>query len=76
MKALGVFVGVALWDAAWAYYILATKDRRAAVAASCSAGLYLMSAFNIVLIGKEPWLAIPGALGAWFGTWLAVRPWR
>lgn len=73
MKAVLIFCGVALWDFAWAKYIMATTDRRAVASASCSAGLYLCSAVNVLAITHDRRLIVPGVLGAFVGTWLAVR---
>lgn len=73
MRAAAVFLLVAVWDALWAAYIVKTTERKASAAANYSAALYLLSAFNVLAISRDPWLAIPGVLGAWVGTWFAVR---
>lgn len=73
IRAVAVFALVAIWDAAWTIYIVRTQERRAASAAHYSAALYLLSAFNVVAIASDPWLAVPGVLGAWVGTYIAVR---
>lgn len=68
-----VFASTLLADIAWTKYTLAVSEKCAAPAASWSALIILFGAFNIVTYVGNHWALIPAALGAYAGTWWAVR---
>lgn len=72
MKALAVFLAVALADAAWSLYMLAVAAHRPFAAAGYSAGIVVMGAFVTVAYVKDRRYLLPAALGAFVGTYLSV----
>lgn len=76
MKALAVFVVTAAIDIIWTLCVRATSERRAGAASSWAAVLVVCASFNTLSIVESPALVIPAALGAFVGTYLAVKPWR
>jgi hypothetical protein len=73
MKGLAVFAAVAVADVLWTLYILATSERRAALAAWCSTGIVLAAAFTTLAYVEDPRYLLPAGLGAWIGTYVTVR---
>lgn len=73
MKAIAVFLATAAVDALWSRYIWHTAQHRAWPAACYSAGIVLSGAVTTVAIVADNWMVIPAALGAFAGTFLAVR---
>lgn len=68
-----VFLAVALADALWARWMLATSLGHAVLAGFYSAGLVLSGAFVTVAYIKDRRYLIPALLGAFVGTYLSVR---
>lgn len=76
MTWLGVFVATALIDVLWTRCVAATAERRAIPAASWGTALYVASSLVTLSVVAEPLMIVPGALGAFAGTYGAVRRWR
>lgn len=62
-------------DLVWAKYTAHVIAKRAFWSASYAAGLICLSGGAAVLYTQSPALLIPAALGAWAGTFVAVRWW-
>lgn len=73
MRALYVFLAVALMDYCWARYIRATAERRPLHAGGYAAGLLLVSALVVVSYVEDHALILPAVAGAFVGTYLSVR---
>lgn len=69
---LGVFVGMIVTDALWAFYIKTAADSRAFMAAASSIGIVLVGGFNTWVFVHDPWLLIPECLGSFIGTYFTV----
>lgn len=72
-KALAVFAALFALDFVWARYTHAMTEHRAARAAHYATAIILLSGFGITQYANEPLYLIPAALGAWLGTYVAVR---
>lgn len=71
-----VFVATALIDVLWTRCVAATADKKALPAASWGTALYVASSLVTLSIVADPLMILPGALGAFVGTYGAVRQWR
>lgn len=72
-KAALVFAALFALDFVWARYARAMTEQRAARSAHYAAGIILLSGFGITQYASEPLYLIPAALGAWLGTYVAIR---
>ena len=73
LKAAGVFAAMAVADYLWAKYAYAISRRRAHTASRYAVALLLASVL-LTLALQESWAyLLPGAAGAYIGTYLAVR---
>jgi hypothetical protein len=72
VKALGVFLAVALADGLWTLYIVAAAARLPLPAALYSTGIVLTGAFVTLAYVRDRWYLLPAALGAFAGTYLSV----
>lgn len=70
LEALGVFVCMIVLDFAWGRYVLA-MHLTAVKAANWSVVLSTLSGIMSIAFVHDPWLLIPGAAGAWIGTYLS-----
>lgn len=68
-----VLLATALIDILWTRCVAATADRKALPAASWGTALYVVSYLVTLSVVSEPLLLIPGAAGAFVGTYWAVR---
>ena len=68
-----VFVLTGVADFLWAIYIRRTNQGKAMASATTSALLWLLAAFVIVNYVENKWLILPGALGAFVGTYFTVK---
>jgi hypothetical protein len=73
MTALGIFLIVMGVDYAWARYSVAAAHGQAHRAAAWSIATYLLSAVNVLAYTHNHWLLIPAVIGAYAGTFIAVR---
>lgn len=73
ITALGVFLAVLVADWLWARYTIAAAARLQVPAAGFSALIVLAGGVTTVALTHSAWYLIPAALGAFVGTWLAVR---
>lgn len=72
-RALLVATSMACLDVVWTFYIQATVEKRAARSAALASLLALLAAFNTVSIVEDWRMAIASGVGAWLGTYWAVR---
>jgi uncharacterized membrane protein YfcA len=56
--------------AQWTIYI---SKKKSVLAANTSVGIYLIGAYGTITFVANPWLLIPIILGAWLGTYVAVK---
>lgn len=73
IKAVAVFAALFALDFVWARYTHALTGGRAFVAAHYAAAIIVLSGFGITQYASEPILLIPAGLGAWLGTFIAVK---
>lgn len=68
-----VFVVYVLFDILYALYVLCVSRRQALTAAGISAALYSLGAYGVMTYLHNQWYVIPLALGAFLGTYVAVK---
>lgn len=68
-----VFVAMVAADACWAKYMRYVAEGHATKAATWSAAIILVGAVAVVSYVNDHRLLIAAVLGAWVGTYLAVR---
>lgn len=68
-----VFLSVFLLDFVWAKYTYAMTEKRALGAGTYSAAIIVLSGTAAVGYVHNPWMLIPAALGAFVGTFVAVK---
>jgi hypothetical protein len=73
MTYLLVFVSTFFADLVWARYIAAAAEKRAHAASGWSAAIIALSAFNIVQYSLNWKTVFPALVGAYLGTWFALR---
>ena len=71
--ALVVFAAVFTLDLVWAVYTLAIADRDAILASSYAGLVIVLSGIAQIGYTKNKWLLIPACIGAFAGTYIAVR---
>lgn len=70
---LVVFTVTVIADFVWAEWARAIAYKRAHVAGIWGAGTIVCSAVMAIAVTHDPWLTLPGALGAYVGTFISVR---
>lgn len=73
MKSLLVFLSVACLDFVWTFYTRAMVDRREGRAGLWSAAIIGIGGYAASEYVQNKSLLLPAALGAFAGTWLAVK---
>jgi hypothetical protein len=73
LHAIGILVGIAVLDILWVLYTRATAAGHALAASLWAAPLYLVSTGSTLVLVTTPWLLIPGAIGAFVGTWIGFH---
>lgn len=73
MKAVGIFFALLALDFIYARYTQNIVAGRAWQASLNAAMLYAITGFATLTYVAEPLLLIPAVVGAFTGTWLAVR---
>lgn len=68
-----VFFVTLLVDWAWTKYTLETANKNALDAAFWSMVIIGLGGLNVIAYTHDKWLLIPAALGAFTGTYLAVK---
>lgn len=68
-----VFVACTALDFVWAYYTKAINERRELRAAWWAAGIMILGGVGQIGYVNDPLLLIPAGLGAFIGTYAAVR---
>lgn len=68
-----VFIACFALDFVWAYYTKAVTERAEWRAAWWAAGIMILSGIGQIGYVNDPALLIPAALGAFGGTYLAIR---
>ena len=71
--ALAVFLAVFTLDFVWAAYTLAMTGREALQAAGLAGVIIVLSGIAQIGYTKNKWLLIPACIGAFAGTYIAVR---
>ena len=73
LTAATVFVVYVLFDILYALYVLCVSRRQPLAAAGISSALYSLGAYGVMTYLHNPWYVIPLALGAFLGTYVAVK---
>jgi hypothetical protein len=72
IRALAVFLAVAVSDWLWTKYIVTASTGLAFLAASYAAGIVVVGAFVTLAYVRDRIHIIPAVLGAFVGTYLSV----
>jgi hypothetical protein len=72
IRAIAVFLAVAVSDAMWTHYIIHASTGQSFAAASYAAGIVIASAFVTLAFVRDRIYIIPAVLGAFVGTFLSV----
>lgn len=67
-----VFTVTVIADYVWARWAEAIAGKRAVEAGFWGAGTIVTSGAMAISVTEDPWLIIPGAVGAFVGTWFSV----
>lgn len=73
MRAVAVFLAVAVADWLWSQWIASVGDKHAVMAGAYSAAIVLVGAYVTCSYMKDRVYLIPAVLGAFVGTYLSVR---
>jgi hypothetical protein len=73
VKAVLVFLAMFALDFIWARYTAAMVDKRPHLASVYAVGIVATNGVVVVSYTSDPWMLLPAALGAYAGTWAAVR---
>lgn len=73
IKALAVFTCLFAVDFVWAKYTYAMARKRAHTAAGYASLIILTNGVAVIFYSSEPLMLLPAALGAYFGTLVAVK---
>lgn len=68
-----LFIAYFVYDYLYAKWVIAVAQKHAVIAANLSVGIYLIGAWGTILYVSNPWFLIPIVLGAWLGTYTAIR---
>lgn len=71
--ALTVFVVYVVFDILYALYVLCVSRKQAVAASAISSALYSLGAYGVMNYLHNMWYLVPLALGAFIGTYIAVR---
>jgi hypothetical protein len=71
--ALTVFVVYVFFDILYALYVICVSRQQALSASAISAVLYSLGAYGVMNYLHNPWYLIPLAIGAFIGTYIAVK---
>jgi hypothetical protein len=70
---LAVFAAMFALDFIWARYTRAVGEKAAARSSAWATLIILVSGFVTTSYVSNPWLLVPAAIGAFTGTYAAVR---
>jgi len=73
LTALTVFVVYVFFDILYALYVICVSKRQAVAASAISSVLYSLGAYGVMNYLHNTWYLIPLALGAFIGTYVAVK---
>jgi uncharacterized membrane protein YfcA len=73
ITAFTVFVVYVFFDILYALYVLCVSRRQAVAASLISSVLYSLGAYGVMNYLHNPWYLVPLALGAFIGTYIAVK---
>jgi len=73
MKGLLVFCLTLVVDYAYTRYNITSTTNQAHAAAKWSVIIYACAGFNVVAYTANHWMLIPSCIGAYLGTWAAVK---
>jgi len=71
--ALCVFIAYFCIDFLMAYYTMAVVAKRAVMASTSGAVIYLMTSYGVINYTQNYWYIIPIVLGSWLGTYTYVK---
>lgn len=73
LRAAAVFLALFLLDFVWAKYTYAMTARQPGRASAYAALVILFSGSAAIGYTTDPWMLVPAMLGAFAGTYVAVR---
>jgi hypothetical protein len=73
LQAVVVFVAVTAADYAWTKYMMHVASKHPHRAAMWNTLIYSFGSITVISYTENRWLLIPALLGAYLGTWYAVR---
>jgi|GEM_PF-5022616 len=73
LEAVGYFLVGAVLALVWACYTYYSAQRRPALAAAWSGGIYAIGCFSVVSYVVHHWTAVPLGIGDVVGTYLTLK---
>lgn len=73
IQAATVFMAIFALDFVWARYTYAVTAKSVIKSSLYASGLIVLSGTAAIGYTHDPWLLIPAAMGAFFGTAIAVK---
>lgn len=70
---LYVFLAVYFVDIVWVFYIKYVSMSKVRLASAQAVVVYGLSALAIITYTSNPWFLIPACIGAYFGTYHAIK---
>jgi len=71
--ALAIFAGYFAIDFLMALYTVAVISKRAIMASTSGAGIYLMTSYGVINYTQNYWYIVFIVLGSWLGTYTYVK---
>lgn len=73
VTALTVFAVYVFFDILYALYVICVSRRQAIAASGISSVMYSLGAFGVMNYTHNVWYLLPLSIGAFIGTYIAVR---
>lgn len=73
LKFVGVFLALFALDFVWAKYTHALAAHQAIPASAYASGIILLNGVAVIGYTSDPWLLLPAILGAFAGTYAAIK---
>ncbi len=71
LNVLLVFGAMSLYELLWSLYIHRIRDEQYTIAGVYNIFIMLSNGLTLILVVGNWWMLIPGAMGAFFGTWVS-----
>lgn len=70
-KVLLAFSAMSVYEFLWSLYIHKVRDEEYTMAGVYNIFIMLSNGLTLILVVGNWWMLIPGAIGAFFGTWVS-----